>query len=189
MDHLTQSSAVKAQLAKDGLDAILAAAALVAECFRAGGKVLLCGNGGSAADCQHVSAEFVSRLTKDFTRPALPAIALTTDTSFITAFANDLAFEGIFARQVEALGKAGDVVWGISTSGESRNVALAFAQGRKQGLKCLALVGSGGSLAATADAAVRVPSTNTQFVQESHLAIEHIICDLVERMLFGAEKS
>jgi phosphoheptose isomerase len=163
---------------------LVRAADLIAEAFRAGHKLLLCGNGGSAADCQHMAAEFVSRLTRDFDRPALPAIALTTDTSFLTAFANDCGYEGVFARQVEALGRPGDVLIGISTSGGSRNVLAAVATARRQGLKVIALIGNGGALAGQADVAIKVPSTDTQHIQEAHLAIEHVVCDLVERQLF-----
>src|SRR5205807_1764234 len=121
---------------------ILAAADLVAGAFRGGGKLLLCGNGGSAADCQHMAAEFTSRLSADFVRPALPAIAMTTDTSFLTAYANDFDFEGVFARQVEALGKPGDVLLAISTSGNSKNVIRAVETGKAMGLRTIVLMGS-----------------------------------------------
>ncbi|HET9418434.1 MAG TPA: SIS domain-containing protein, partial [Chthoniobacterales bacterium] len=119
---LIESAEVKRLVVENCLDSIVSAAELIADAFRSGGKVLLCGNGGSAADCQHVAAEFVSILRRDFERPGLPAIALTTDTSFLTAYANDFGYEGLFARQVEALGKAGDLLVGISTSGNSVNV-------------------------------------------------------------------
>ena len=164
---------------------ILAAADLIASSFHAGGKLLLCGNGGSAADCQHMATEFTCRLTGDFIRPALPAIALTTDTSFLTAYTNDFEFEGIFARQVEALGKAGDVLLGISTSGGSGNVIRAVEAARKLDLKVLVLTGNRGRLRELADIAVCVPSEVTAHIQEAHLAIEHIVCHLVERALFS----
>jgi len=182
--HLLASIEVKRHVLESCLPQILAAADLITEAFRAKGKLLLCGNGGSAADCQHMAAEFVSRLTKDFERPALPAIALTTDTSFLTAYANDLDFQGIFARQIEALGKPGDVLLGISTSGNSLNVIRAVEAARQGNLKIVTLTGNGGQLTGMADAGIAVPSNNTQHIQESHLAIEHIICDLVERALF-----
>jgi phosphoheptose isomerase len=182
--HLLESAEVKRQVAENSLGAILAAADLIAASFRAGGKLLICGNGGSAADCQHMAAEFVSRLTKDFERPGLPAVALTTDTSFLTAFANDCGFDGIFARQVQALGKAGDVLLGISTSGNSENVVRAVEVARTQGIHTLALVGAQGRLAQVVDVAIAVPAVNTQHTQEAHVAIEHILCDLVERSLF-----
>ena len=165
--------------------AILAAADLVAESFRKGGKLLLCGNGGSAADCQHLAAEFTSRLTIDFPRAALPALALTTDTSFLTAYANDIDFEGVFARQVEALGKPGDVVLGISTSGGSKNVLRAVEAARFLNAKTIVLTGNRGRLREMADVAICVPSESTQHIQETHLAIEHLICHFVERALFG----
>jgi len=163
---------------------ILAAANLIAKTFRAGGKLLLCGNGGSAADCQHMAAEFVSRLTKDFERPALPAIALTTDTSFLTAFTNDCGFEGVFERQIQALGKPGDALIGISTSGNSQNVTQAIEAARETNMYTICLAGSGGCLEKMTDVAISVPSTNTQYIQETHLVIEHILCELVEWHLF-----
>lgn len=183
--HLRESAEVARRMTDECADAILAGAALMAETFRAGGKILLCGNGGSAADAQHVAAELVSRLTADFVRPGLPAVALTTDTSFLTAYANDCGFDGIFARQVQALGKAGDLLIGISTSGNSRNVIQAVEAARQATMRVLVLTGQGGRLAAMADVAIAVPSTHTQYIQEAHLAVEHILCDLAERHLFG----
>jgi len=131
-----------------------------------------------------MAGEFVSRLTKDFERPGLPAIALTTDTSFLTAFANDCGFEGVFERQVQALGKAGDVLIGISTSGNSTNVIRAVEAAMAAEIRTIVLTGSGGRLAEMADIAISVPSVNTQYIQETHLAIEHILCHLVERDVF-----
>src|SRR5438046_8721750 len=125
---------------------ILAAADLIAASFQSGGKLLLCGNGGSAADCQHLASEFTCRLSADFVRPALPALALTTDTSFLTAYPNDFEFEGIFARQVQALGKPGDVLLGISTSGGSANVIKAVETARTLDIKTIALTGNRGRL-------------------------------------------
>ncbi len=164
---------------------IVRAAELLAATFESGGKLLLCGNGGSAADCQHMAAELVSRLTLDFARPGLPAIALTTDTSILTAYANDFDFGGVFARQVQALGRAGDVLFSISTSGSSRNVVEAVAEAKRVGLKIVTLTGERGMLSSMADVAIEVPGRATQHVQEAHLAIEHIICHLVERQLYG----
>lgn len=183
--HLQESAEVARRVTDECADAMLAGAALIAETFRAGGKILLCGNGGSAADAQHVAAELVSRLTADFARPGLPAIALTTDTSFLTAYANDCGFDGVFARQVQALGKAGDLLIGISTSGNSRNVTQAVEAARQATMHVLVLTGQGGRLAAMADVAIAVPSTHTQYIQEAHLVVEHILCDLAERHLFG----
>ncbi len=183
--HLLESADVKRRVAEACADAVVAAADLIAAAFRAGGKLLICGNGGSAADCQHMAAELVSRLTKEFERPGLPAIALTTDTSFLTAFANDCGFDGIFDRQVRALGKPGDVLLGISTSGNSPNVIQAVTAAQALRMRTVALTGAGGRLASMADVAISVPSGDTQYIQESHLAIEHIVCGLVERDLFA----
>lgn len=183
--HLREGAAVYTQLADGSGDALLSAVDMLTECFRAGGKLMICGNGGSAADAQHLAAEFVSRLTGDFERPALPAISLVTDSSFITAYANDITFEGIFARQVEALGKAGDVLLGISTSGNSVNVMRAVEQARRQGIQTMGLLGEGGALTDKVDCALVVPSRKTQYVQEASLALYHLLCDLTERRLFG----
>lgn len=171
-------------MAETCLESIHLAADRILRAFRAGGKVLLCGNGGSAADCQHMAAEFVSRLTKDFDRPGLPAVALTTDSSFLTAFANDCGFEGVFARQVQALGKQEDVLIGISTSGNSLNVVRAVEVAKAASISTIALTGSGGCLVKIADVTITVPSADTQYIQEAHLAVEHILCELVERALF-----
>ena len=191
-EYLLESASVKQQVSDKCTDSILAAGALISETFQAGGKMLLCGNGGSAADCQHMATEFVSRLTKDFERPGLPAIALTTDTSFLTAFSNDSGFEGVFERQVQALGKPGDVLIGISTSGNSVNVIRAMKAAQASEMHTISLLGCGGRLAEISQVAISVPSTDTQHVQEAHLAIEHILCELVERDMFGrsdAEKN
>jgi phosphoheptose isomerase len=184
--YLQESADIKRRTAEECEDAILAAADLIAQTFRAGAKLLLCGNGGSAADCQHMATEFVSRLTKNFARPGLPAIALTTDTSFLTAFANDCGFDGVFERQVQALGRPGDTLLGISTSGNSPNVVRAVRAARTAGLRSIVLTGAGGLLASLADVAIAVPTTDTQHIQETHLAIEHLICWFVERDLFPA---
>ncbi len=183
--HLLESADVKKQTAEVCSGTILAAARLISGCFRSGGKLLLCGNGGSAADCQHLAAEFVNRLTAAFERPPLPALALTTDTSFLTSFSNDYSYENIFARQVEAFGKAGDVLLGISTSGNSANVIMAVQTAQARNLHTIVLIGAGGRLASLAQIAISVPSRNTQYIQESHLAIEHILCELVEDEIFA----
>lgn len=183
--HLTGTADVLRQTFEQCAPAILAAADLVAESFRKGGKLMICGNGGSAADCQHLAAEFTSRLTIDFPRPALPALALTTDSSFLTAYANDIDFEGVFARQVEAFGKPEDVLLGISTSGGSKNVVRAVEAARTVKAKTIVLTGNRGRLREMADIAICVPSDSTQHIQETHLAIEHLVCHFVERALFG----
>jgi D-sedoheptulose 7-phosphate isomerase len=183
--HFRESLEVTRQALEQCAEAMLAAAELMAESFLSGGKVLLCGNGGSAADCQHVAAEFVSRMTPDFVRPGMPAIALTTDTSFLTAYANDCGYDGVFARQVQALGKPGDVLIGISTSGNSANVIEAVELARERAIRTIALTGNGGHLRDRVDVAITIPSTNTQYVQEALLVVEHTLCDLVERHVFG----
>ncbi len=186
--HMRESMEVARRVAEEGVEPVLAAAQAMTEVFAGGGKVLLCGNGGSAADCQHMATELVSRLTIDFERPGLAALALTTDTSFLTAFANDCGFDGIFARQVQALGRPGDLLLGISTSGGSRNVVQAMKEAKQGGMRTVALVGAGGLLAELADITIAVPSTSTQYVQEAHITIEHILCDIVERQLFAATR-
>ena len=182
--RLRESAAVTEAMGDRAAD-IARAASLIAQSIQRGGKLLLCGNGGSAADCQHVAAEFVGRLTQEKSRPALPAIALTTDTSFLTAYANDLDFEGVFARQIEALGTAGDVLLAISTSGSSPNVMAGVASARRKGVAVIALLGETGPLAESADVAIRVPSRDTQLIQQVHLAVEHLICHLVEQALYS----
>lgn len=167
------------------IGAIVAAARRIAEAFAGGGKLLLCGNGGSAADCQHMAAEFTNILDRSFERRPLPAIALTTDTSFLTSFVNDSGrFAEIFSRQVEALGRSGDVLLGISTSGSSGNVIEAIKRARSMGMATVTLTGSTGELADFADVSIRVPSSKTSHIQEAHLAIEHVICELVEELIF-----
>jgi phosphoheptose isomerase len=184
--HLLRSIEVKQAVAEQCTADITRAAMILIETLRGDGKILICGNGGSAADCQHISAEFTSVLSQDFVRPGLAAIALTTDTSFITANANDFGFEGIFERQVQALGRQGDCVIGISTSGNSKNVLCALKYAREHNIKTIALTGgSGGEMASIADVAVKVPSGDTQHIQESHIAIGHILCALVELGLFN----
>jgi phosphoheptose isomerase len=185
--HLLASAEIKQKVTESCLDSILAAACLIADTFQSGGKLLLCGNGGSAADCQHMATEFVNLLTRDFERPALPAIALTTNASVLTAFANDFGVEGIFERQVQALGRPGDVLIGISTSGDSVNVLRAVAAAQAAKMRTVALTGSRGRLVEMVTVAIAVPSASTQHIQEAHLAIEHVICDLVERYLFAKD--
>ncbi len=183
--HFLESAATKKLTSENCADAILAAAELLVERLGAGNKLLLCGNGGSAADCQHMAAELVSRMTRDIDRPGLPVLALTTDTSFLTAFANDYGYEGVFERQVIAFGRPGDVLLGISTSGNSENVIRAVESARAAKLKTIVLTGSGGRLPLLADVSIAVPSTDTQYIQEAHLAIEHLLCYMVEHSLFA----
>src|SRR5262245_8505926 len=182
-DRLRQSAEVTEAMSARASD-IARAAAIIADSLRGGGKLLLCGNGGSAADCQHVAAEFVNRLSRDRARRALPALALTTDTSYLTAYANDHGFEGVYARQIEAFGTSGDVLLAISTSGSSPNVLAAAEAARGRGMAVVALIGETGRLAGAADVVIKVPSRDTQLIQQVHLAVEHLICELVERALF-----
>jgi phosphoheptose isomerase len=184
-DRLHAGIALRARIEDTCGDRIVEAAERIVASYRAGGKLLLCGNGGSAADCQHMATELVSQLRPDVEREGLAAIALTTDTSFLTAFANDHGYEGVFARQVQALGRKGDVLLAISTSGNSKNVLRAVDQARAKGMVALALTGEGGALAEVADLAIQVPSKDTQLVQEMHLAIEHLLCELVELAWVG----
>jgi phosphoheptose isomerase len=185
--HLEASSVLKRQTAEACAEEVSKAALQIADCFRGGSKILLCGNGGSAADCQHMAAEFVGRLSLDVDRPALAAVALTTDTSFITAYGNDFGDDGVFARQVQALAKPGDVLFLISTSGNSRNIIRAAEEGRRQGTRVISLTGIQGVVSELADLAIRVPSDNTQLLQEVHLSIEHLICRIVELELYGGK--
>jgi D-sedoheptulose 7-phosphate isomerase len=176
-DHVQVVHSMRQQAAV--LEAI---AKRIAEVLRGGGKLLLCGNGGSAADAQHVAAEFVGRYRKN--RIPLPAIALTTDTSILTAVGNDFDFADVFARQVEALAQPGDLVVGISTSGKSPNVLKAIEAARRKGAGTLAFTRAGGEpLASLADLTFAAPSTDTPRVQEAHLLAWHIICDLLEAEL------
>ncbi|MBI5031688.1 MAG: glycosyltransferase [Chloroflexi bacterium] len=164
-------------------DEIVQAADLLVNCFSIGGKVLVCGNGGSAAQAQHFAAELVGRF-KPIKRRALPMLALNSDGAFITAWANDVAYDDIFARQVHAFGKPGDVLIGLSTSGRSKNVVRAFEQARKQEMYCIGLLGGdGGDLRALSDFALIVPSTITTHIQETHLIVIHILCDLIEQRM------
>ena len=174
---------VRHELVVRELDAIVRSAEVLRATLAAGHKVLLCGNGGSAADAQHIAAELVGRFVVE--RRGLPAIALTTDSSALTALANDYGYDVVFARQVEALGRPGDVLVAITTSGRSKNVVAAIAAARACGMKVIALTGGGGrELVASCDAGVAVPSGETARIQECHIAIGHAIAELVDRLLF-----
>jgi len=184
VEHLlAESVAIKQDLIRYQLDPIVRVAEITLQTLKRGNQILLCGNGGSAADAQHMAAEFVNRFL--YRRPALPAIALTTDTSVLTAIGNDSDFSHIFARQVEALGKAGDLLYAISTSGNSPNVTLAVEVARKRGIGTVAFTGGdGGKLAPLCNLALIMPSYSTPRIQEAHITIEHIICQIVEEKLF-----
>jgi len=180
--HIEVVRSVEEQLT----EAITASVAMLVDALRNGKKILLMGNGGSAADAQHFAAEMVGRFLME--RKALPAIALTTDTSILTAVGNDYGFDEIFKRQVEALAEPGDVVFAISTSGKSVNVKRAIEAGKNIGAKTLGLLGcDGGDIASVVDLHLTVPSSETPRIQEAHLVIIHIICDLVEKGLFCLE--
>ena len=183
--QLAQSIAtMQAVLADESIsDTIVTIAQLTAQALKAGNKLLVAGNGGSAADAQHLVAEFVVRLTN--TRPALRAIALTTDSSILTACGNDFGFDQIFARQIEALGQPGDLFLGISTSGNSPNILNALEQARKMQITTIGFTGAGGGkMRELSDHLIAIPSSVTMNIQESHLALEHIFCMLVECFYF-----
>jgi len=185
-DSLKESAETKTKILKDCKSDILKAIGLLVGCFKNGNKLLLCGNGGSAADCQHIATELMIRLSHHIQRPSLPAIALTTDTSNLTAGGNDIGFENIFARNVEGLGNKGDVLLAISTSGNSPNVIKAVEMAHKKGMKAISFLGgSGGKLKALVDLSIVIPSSNTQRIQEGHITVAHIICELVEEELYG----
>ncbi len=185
-DELRASAEVKTKIFEQCADRILKAADLLIEALSRQKKILLCGNGGSAADCQHIAAEFVIRMNPAIKRRALPAIALTTDPSVLTAGANDIGYDNVFARSVEAVGNAGDVLIAISTSGKSESVNRAVQVARARGLATVGLLGKdGGTTKDLVDCAIVVPSDDTQRIQEGHIAIGHILCALVEREMFG----
>ncbi len=156
----------------------------IGSCFEKGGKVFLCGNGGSAADCQHIAAEFINRFRLD--RAPLPAVALTTDTSVLTSISNDYSFGQVFAKQIQALGKKGDILWALSTSGSSPNVIDALGVARRLGIVTVGFTGAGKSkMEQLCDMILKVASTDTPRIQEVHIFCAHVICDMVERRLFG----
>jgi D-sedoheptulose 7-phosphate isomerase len=181
------SMAVQQQFLAANTDTLIAVVDLIARTFTSGGKFLLFGNGGSAADAQHIAAEFVNRYLLE--RPPLPAIALTTDTSVLTSVSNDYSFSEVFAKQVRALGRAGDVALAISTSGNSPNVLKALEVCREMGISTVGLTGSeGGKLASRVDYLLPVPATITPRIQETHILIGHTLCELVDELLFGGRR-
>jgi D-sedoheptulose 7-phosphate isomerase len=186
--QLTQSIETMTRVLHDEAihDAVVEAGRITAAAMKSGRKLMVCGNGGSAADAQHLVAEFVSRLTID--RPALRAVALTTDTSILTAIGNDYSYDNVFERQVEAIGIEGDVLLAISTSGNSKNCVKALKLAKTMGIHTVAYTGNnGGAMASLADINVIIPSDTTMNIQESHLALEHIYCMVVERFYFGED--
>jgi D-sedoheptulose 7-phosphate isomerase len=178
-----ESAEVKTRFARNHADQLIQVVKILVAAFKGGHKVLLFGNGGSAADAQHLAAEFVNRFLIE--RPPLPAIALTTDTSILTSISNDYGYVDTFAKQVKALGREGDVAIGISTSGAAANVVKAIKMAKDLGLKTVGLTGgNGGDLAKIADYALVVESSSTPRIQETHIAIGHVLCEMVDRMLF-----
>lgn len=186
--HFEDSAELKRRSADTLAPAIARAGAVLADCLAAGGKILACGNGGSAGDAQHFSAELLNRFEME--RPGLPAVALTTDSSTLTSIANDYAYEQIFSKQVLALGREGDVLLAISTSGNSANVNAAVDAAHERGMQVVALSGRDGGrmacLLGPRDVEIRVPAGRTARVQEVHLLAIHCLCDLVDETLFGS---
>jgi D-sedoheptulose 7-phosphate isomerase len=183
--YLHDAAALMGTVADTCLDDVAAAAAILVAAFRNERALLICGNGGSAADAQHLATEFVSALTLDHPRPAMRAIALTTDTSALTAIANDYGADRMFARQIEAIGSPGDALLAISTSGNSPNILAAARAAREASIGVIALTGAtGGALAPLTDVSINVPSTETAHIQECHLAIEQLLALIAERELY-----
>ena len=186
--HFAESISVKEAAAARLVEPIAAAGLLMGRSLQSDGKILSCGNGGSAADSQHFSSELLNRFERE--RPGLPAVALTTDSSTLTSIANDYAYEDIFAKQVRALGRTGDVLLAISTSGNSENVNRAIVAAHERGMRVVALSGrDGGALApllTADDVEIRVPAERTARIQEVHLVAIHCLCDLIDEFLFGS---
>ena len=187
-DSLSTTEKLLNQMAKDAdlIDSVSAAINVICNCLQNDNKLMFCGNGGSAADAQHMSAEFVARF--DFERPALAAIALTTDTSALTAIGNDYGFDRLFARQIEALGKKGDVLIAYSTSGSSKNILQGMEIAREKKITCIGLTGrqkQAEAMVTLCDIAIQIPSESTPRIQEGHLAVGHILCGCVEKILFS----
>lgn len=187
ISRLRESADLKLVFAKQATKEVIKAVNIIEKSLKSSGKILIFGNGGSAADAQHIAAEFVNRYLKE--RNALPAIALTTDTSILTSIGNDSSFENIFSRQIEALGKKGDVAWGLSTSGRSKNIVKALSIAKSIGLKTIGFTGSdGGKIKKLVDCNINVPSMSTPRIQELHITIGHIICELIEDIFSNIKK-
>lgn len=184
--QIADSAATKQAILENELllDTIVTVAKACVEVYRAGKKTMLAGNGGSAADAQHIAAELVGRY--GFDRPSIPSLALTTDTSNLTAIGNDYGYDKVFSRQLEGMGQEGDLFIGISTSGNSQNIINAFESAKHKGITTIALVGrDGGKMAQMADMSIIIPSNATPRIQESHILIGHILCDIIEKELFA----
>ena len=179
-NQILESAKIKNKIVETGIEQIEKAAEILINCTKNGGKIFWCGNGGSAGDAQHLATELMGGMT-DHDRKPIPSIALTTDSSFLTAWSNDTNFDSIFSRQIQGLGQEGDVLVGISTSGNSKNVINAIKQAQYKNLKTILLTGkTGGNLDGVADVTINVPSNNTQRIQESHIMIGQILCSLLE---------
>ena len=182
-NQILESAKIKNKIVEDGVEQIEKAAEVFINCIKNGGKIFWCGNGGSAGDAQHLATELMGGMT-DHDRKPIPSIALTTDSSFLTAWSNDTDFESVFSRQIQGLGEKGDVLVGISTSGNSKNVINALKQAKYKNLKTISLTGKTGSnLDGIADITIKVPSNDTQRIQESHIMIGQILCSLIELYL------
>lgn len=186
VDSLKESSEVKLKIESTCKAEILLAVQTLSQAYKNKKKLLLCGNGGSAADCQHIATELMIRLNHKINRPALAAIALTTDTSNLTAGGNDIGFENVFARNVEGLGNEGDVLLAISTSGNSGNIVKAVEKAHQKKMFVIGFLGgTGGKLKSLVDLPIVIPSANIQRIQEGHITVAHILCELVELELYG----
>jgi D-sedoheptulose 7-phosphate isomerase len=184
-ESLKESSEIKLKVLDSCYYDILKICDIFVECIKRGSKLLFCGNGGSAADCQHLATEFMVRLSHDVKRPAIGAIALTTDSSNITAGGNDIGFENIFARNVEGIGNKGDILIGISTSGNSENIIRAIKKAKEKGIITIGLLGkTGGKMKSECDYSICIPSENVQRIQESHITVGHILCEITEREIY-----
>ena len=184
-ESLKESSEIKLKVLESCSEDIIRVADIFVDCVKRGNKLLFCGNGGSAADCQHIATEFMIRLSHDVKRPAIGAIALTTDSSNLTAGGNDIGFENIFARNIEGIGNKGDVLIGISTSGNSENIIRAVKKAKEKGLITIGLLGkTGGKLKNECDFSICIPTENVQRIQESHITIGHILCEITEREIY-----
>jgi D-sedoheptulose 7-phosphate isomerase len=184
-DYLKESNEVQNKINNFCQENIIKAVNLIVKAYKNNNKLFLIGNGGSAAECQHIAAEFINSLSKDIIRKSLPAIALTTDTSVITAYANDYDYSNIFVRQLEGLANSGDILFAISTSGNSKNIINAIEYAIKNNIYVISLIGDfNTSINNNSTICIKVPSKNTQFIQECNIVIEHIICSLVEKIMF-----
>jgi D-sedoheptulose 7-phosphate isomerase len=188
IEHIRSSIRVKQAILGDHalLYRVVEAGKICVKALQQGNRILFAGNGGSAADAQHVAAELVGRY--NYHRPGLPAMSLTTDTSMLTAISNDYGYERVFERQVQAQGKAGDVFIGISTSGNSKNILHALQTAKNMGLATVGFTGSGGAMKNLCDICINVPSDNTPHIQECHIMIGHILCGMIEESIFPDEK-